>query len=426
MALRDSSQLNDRSDTSSQLSLNPELTRNLYSELNDLKKITGSPQSGNSLEIPPLFSGQGDQKILKNIDHQLQDIDQLLNQLANNSGGSTHESGDGHHQKHHGGKSKGHGHGGENPPAGTNPGNPGDPPSNPGDPPPNPGTASKSKFLMGTAVSGDNIPAFDKSVGFDQNELNVYVNQNRGKTINAQSLTDDLKSGVTPMVSLRTTDYSNVASGGDDNYLKQQANSLADALKNSNSPNSQILLRPDWEMNLNLNHKYGSPQQFVQAWQQMHDVVSKQLTADGVDPSRVKWVFAPGTYHYNDNGAWSAPAVEQAAKQLAPDIDYIGADGYTPGSGAPQSPSQIFGQTLDLAKSLDKPFFIAETGVASTHGVQGELDYFKEMEQFVQENKQYIGGISWFSEGQNDVRNNPTVEQAFGQMEQEITSLYGN
>ncbi|HEY9712987.1 MAG TPA: glycosyl hydrolase, partial [Chroococcales cyanobacterium] len=296
-------------------------------------------------------------------------------------------SGD-HHPK------PGHGKHRRPPGSGDPPPGSGDPPPGSGDPPP-PVTGDGHVIVCSALQPKDynasyleqGLTNFDKTVGVDQGIQMMYVNQNLGKTPDVAAMQNDAKNGVIPMLSLRTVNYADVASGKDDAYLQQVANDLKQV-------NGTVYLRPNWEMDGGKRQQYGTPQEYIAAWQHMHDFMQKA----GV--TNVKWVWAPDAPAFDSKvPSWSSPA-----KNYYPGsqyVDLIGADGYSGGNGqAYKSPEQIFSSGVAFANQEGKPFIIAETGVNSSLGAATDAQYMQQMTTFI-ENNPDIQALSWFSEGAN-------------------------
>jgi hypothetical protein len=328
--------------------------------------------------------------------------------------------------KHHG--KGGHHHpgnptppGGDSPPGTTPPGGdtpPGQTTPPGGDTPPGqttPPTSSDGKLLLGTAVIPGDVGAssysqalqnFDNKVGVQSNEQMLYTNQNLGKTPDVASMQADAKAGITPVLSLRTVDYADVASGKDDAYLTQVA-------KDVKSVDGTVIMRPNWEMDGSARQQYGTPEQFKAAWIHMHDL----FAAQGV--TNAKWAFTPDAQAYNSKvPSWSSPASEYYPGNQY--VDYIGSDGYSGLHGAAaQSPSEIFSAGVNFAQQQGKPFMIGETGVNTGLGTQTDVKYMQDMAAYIKANPD-IQALSWFTEGNNSVLGNSQEIAAYNAMEKSL------
>ncbi|HEY9714890.1 MAG TPA: glycosyl hydrolase, partial [Chroococcales cyanobacterium] len=272
------------------------------------------------------------------------------------------------------------------------------------------------KVVIGSAFQPGDVGAssqeqglinFDKKTGFNQGIQMMYVNQNLGKVPDVAAMQNDVKNGVIPMLSLRTTDYADVASGKDDAYLQKVANDLKQV-------NGTVYLRPNWEMDGGQRQQYGTPQDFVKSWQYMHDFMQKA----GV--TNVKWVWTPDSAAFDQKvPSWSSPAKEYYPGSQY--VDLIGSDGYSGIKGAAyQSPDQIFNSGLQFAEQQGKPFVIGETGVNSGFGAATDVKYIQQMTDWIKSNPD-VQYVSWFSEGNNSIFSSPQEAAAFTEMEKQVT-----
>jgi hypothetical protein len=298
---------------------------------------------------------------------------------------------------------------GDTPPPGSVPPGGDTPPSGQPTPP------ADGKLLLGTAVIPGDVGAstysqalqnFDNKVGVSSNEQMLYTNQNLGKTPDVASMQADVKAGITPVLSLRTIDYADVASGKDDAYLTQVA-------KDVKSVDGTVIMRPNWEMDGSARQQYGTPEQFKAAWIHMHDL----FAAQGV--TNAKWAFTPDAQAYDSKEpSWSSPASEYYPGNQY--VDYIGSDGYSGLHGAAaQSPSQIFSAGVNFAEQQGKPFMIGETGVNTGLGTQTDVKYMQDMAAYIKANPD-IQALSWFTEGSNSVLGNPQEIAAYNAMEKSL------
>jgi hypothetical protein len=349
--------------------------------------------------------------------------------------GRDHKKG-GHHHGHKPGDPT-------NPGGPTNPGDPTNPGTNPIEPPPPitnpveptpPGTTppiTDGKFLLGTAVIPGDVGAsnenqainnFSKDVGVQQQEQMFYTNQNvpGRSSVDVAGMIKDAQQGITPVLSLRTLDYKSVTNGSDDAYLKQVAADMkaVQAAGKAAGYSGDVILRPNWEMDGSARQAYGTPAEFVSSWQHMHDVISSQ----GV--TNVKWAFTPDSQSYDSKvPGWSSPVSQYYPGNNY--VDYIGADGYSGlGGAAYKTPDQIFSSGVAFAQQHGKQFYIGETGVANTGidpstGKAYNVEYMQQMAAYIKANPD-IAGMSWFSEGSNNILNNPAEQAAFTQMEKDL------
>jgi hypothetical protein len=153
----------------------------------------------------------------------------------------------------------------------------------------------------------------------------------------------DLANGRIPMISWGDQDTLRVASGADDELIRQRADAVA-------ALGRPVLLRWFWEMDGNRYRTVAhSPQQYVAAWRHLHDL----FAAEGA--TNVRWVWCPNASAFGDGTA-------QRFYPGAAYVDWVCADGY----GYPwkiSSFATIFEAFHHWGASTGKPLMVGEWGV---------------------------------------------------------------
>jgi hypothetical protein len=153
----------------------------------------------------------------------------------------------------------------------------------------------------------------------------------------------DLANGRIPMISWGDQDTLRVASGADDELVRQRADAVA-------ALGRPVLLRWFWEMDGNRYRTVAhSPQQYVAAWRHLHDL----FAAEGA--TNVRWVWCPNASAFGDGTA-------QRFYPGAAYVDWVCADGY----GYPWKTSSfaaIFEAFHHWGASTGKPLMVGEWGV---------------------------------------------------------------
>jgi hypothetical protein len=152
------------------------------------------------------------------------------------------------------------------------------------------------------------------------------------------------------MLSWNGTDTRLIASGAEDQIIKQRAR----AIKATGRP---IFLRYQWEMDRpNVKEKIHSPRAFIAAWKHIRGIFRRQ----GVD--NVAWVWCPTAKGFSDhpNASSYYPGDDQ--------VDWVCADVY-PGHDNPyRNLSEAAKRFLSWARTHPKPVMIGEFGVPRSYG----------------------------------------------------------
>ncbi|RTL38004.1 MAG: hypothetical protein EKK48_22140 [Candidatus Melainabacteria bacterium] len=227
-------------------------------------------------------------------------------------------------------------------------------------PPPPPGSNPPADILFGGYTSGswrgnEARDALDREIG-GKAELEQFYRPMGGSITDLKNyIQGDLDRGILPEVSLnpRKNDfnYTDIASGKHDQYFRDLATQLGN-MKDAKGNPAEILMRPGWEFNLRWMKNMGTSEQYVAAFQHMHDIFQQE------GANNVKFVWSPGS-KLDMSGLGSEPDLQHywpGAKY----VDVVGPDGYC---NRDQSFEQIFNPAMDLAQRIGKSFMVSETGV---------------------------------------------------------------
>src|SRR5262249_36610633 len=122
-------------------------------------------------------------------------------------------------------------------------------------------------------------------------------------------ISQDIKNGVEPMISMPAGNSKDISNGKYDQYLEQLAKQIKAAGGN-------VMFRYGYEMdNGHVEKNAGTPQDFVKAWQHIHDIFQKE------GATNAKFVWCPTAQGYKTGKAdnyWPGSKY----------VDELGADGY--------------------------------------------------------------------------------------------------
>jgi hypothetical protein len=153
----------------------------------------------------------------------------------------------------------------------------------------------------------------------------------------------DLANGRIPMISWGDQDTRRVASGTDDDLIRQRADVVA-------ALGHPVLLRWFWEMDGNRYRTVAhSPADYVAAWRHLHDLFAERAA------DNVRWVWCPNASAFSDG----------TAQRFYPGdayVDWVCADGYAyPWNTA--SFADIFKDFHRWGAGTGKPLMVGEWGV---------------------------------------------------------------
>ena len=151
------------------------------------------------------------------------------------------------------------------------------------------------------------------------------------------------------------------------------------------------------------------PSNFIAAWRHVHHVVAVELDAQGVSPSQVQWVLAPGAHNWPD----------QAGNQIAdyypgPSyVDVLGMDGYNWGGSGWRSFQQLFDSGYQALTALDPnlPLMLAE--FASDPNGGDRAAWIQNAARALSQSYPRIVAFNWFDEGHWALSNSDGSYAAF-------------
>ncbi|CAN5615964.1 hypothetical protein BH10CYA1_BH10CYA1_12930 [soil metagenome] len=238
------------------------------------------------------------------------------------------------------------------------------PPQPPGgDPTPPVGGGTDHDILFGGFTNGNwrgnaARDALDQEIG-GRADLEQFYRPMGGSISDLRDyIQGDLNRGITPEVSLNPKandfNYADIASGHHDQYfhdLAQQLGSMKDAQGNP----AEILLRPGWEFNLRHMQSMGTSEEYVRAYQHMHDIFQQE------GASNVKFVWSPGQ-KLDMSGIGTQPDLQHYWPG-AQYVDVVGPDGYSTPDNHFKSFDELFKPAMDLAQRTGTSFMVSETGI---------------------------------------------------------------
>ena len=162
------------------------------------------------------------------------------------------------------------------------------------------------------------------------------------------------------------------------------------------------------EMNApNTHHGLGTPGQFVQAWDHIHQLAAS-AHLDWNDGGRIHWVFIMTHAGYEPmatRGAWAQNDPSPTAFWPGDsEVNIVAADGYNSDGcklrGDSVTPEGLFGPLISFARANGGlPVFVAEWGGTPRDPSGGQAAFIHQMESFVSTNHQVAGVMYWNNMG---------------------------
>jgi hypothetical protein len=228
--------------------------------------------------------------------------------------------------------------------------------------------------------------------------------------------------GTTILVSLDTfppygPSYASIAAGHQDGVIRAFLQSVNQAAVTYHLSAIYVTFEHEAD-NLSKRRGLGSPAQFIQAWDHVHQLaVSAHL--DWNQGGRLHWVFILMHYGYINGKAGSYwPGTGE--------VDVVGVDGYNRGgcghSGAqppPASPASLFGTTISFAAAHGHlPVFIAEWGSVAYSAPSVRVSFIQQMQAFVAANPSIAATMYWDSQARCNyiINNSPSSLAALASM----------
>jgi hypothetical protein len=199
--------------------------------------------------------------------------------------------------------------------------------------------------------------------------------------------------GSTLLVSLdsKDTSYASIAAGNEDTAITTFLKAVNQAAIKYKLGSIYVTFEhePDNESHRSL----GSPVQFVQAWDHVHQL-AESAHLDWNDGGRLRWVLI---LIHDTYSSWRMGEFWPGNGE----VDLLAADGYNSfgcGSGGQkqeQTPADTFGPLLSFAASHgDLPVFLAEWGSADIPSGE-QATYINQMQSYVAANSEIAGALYW-------------------------------
>lgn len=215
--------------------------------------------------------------------------------------------------------------------------------------------------------------------------------------------------GSTLLVSLDTVPggptYSSIAAGSRDAAISAFLKAVNQAAVRYHL--GAIYFSFEHEMNAeNTHHGLGSPGQFIQAWDHIHQLaVSAHL--DWNNGGRIHWVFImthTGYVPMATRAGWAQDDPSPTAFWPGNgEVDIVAADGYNSDGcklqGDSVTPEGLFGPLLSFARANGLPVFVAEWGSTPRNPGGGQGAFIRQMESFVSTNHEVAGVMYWNNMG---------------------------
>lgn len=202
-----------------------------------------------------------------------------------------------------------------------------------------------------------------------------------------------LTGGRTVIASLDSdgTSYASIAAGNKDASILTFLRSVNQAAITHHL--GSIYVSFEHEPDAHLARPLGTPAQFVQAWDHVHQL-AETAHLDWNDGGRLHWVFI---LIHNSYSSWRAGAFWPGPGEA----DIVAADGYNSagcnGRGQPQmTPATLFDPLLSFATAHSMPAFITEWGSdTKPSGIQPE--FIQEMQAYVAAHPRIAAALYWNS-----------------------------
>jgi hypothetical protein len=231
--------------------------------------------------------------------------------------------------------------------------------------------------------------------------------------------------GTTVLVSLDTfpphgPSYASIAAGREDGTIRSFLESVERAAVTYHLSAIYVTFEHEAD-NISRHQGLGSPAQFVQAWDHIHQLaVSAHL--DWNQGGRIHWAMILMHHAYiNGSAASYWPGAGEA--------DVVGVDGYNSGDcrggghsrGQPQpvSPASIFAAAVSFAAAHGHlPVFIAEWGSVAYSSPSVRVSFIQQMQAFVAANPEIAAAMYWDSQARCNyvINNSPSSLAALASM----------
>lgn len=272
--------------------------------------------------------------------------------------------------------------------------------------------------ISGGALFGGDMPLTPLTSRLGRKLAIVRVYYQIGEKFHNPQVFSLMASGTTVLVSLSETpghgvSYASIAAGKQDGSIKSFLQEVEQAAVTYHL--GAIYFTFQVEAN-NPEHKgLGTPAQFVQAWDHVHQL-AVQMHLDWNQGGRMHWVFILTELAYTPmatrpkwaDSAGAAPSFWPGANE----VDIVAADGYNTGgcrgatvqnyvaSGTQVvTPEQLFDPMLDFAKTHGNlPVFIPEWASVAYASSNEQPRFIDQMGSFVAANHQIAAALYWNSQ----------------------------
>jgi hypothetical protein len=273
----------------------------------------------------------------------------------------------------------------------------------------NSGTGSRSG-VTGGALFGGNASLVSQERALGRKLAIVRDYYRFGESFPSSTDSQIMATGSTLMVSLDShpggPTYAAIAAGQEDSYLSSFLQAMNQAALRYHLP--AIYFSFEHESAFPGKHAgLGSPAQFVQAWDHIHQVAAR-MHLDWNDGGRIHWVwiqlhttFEPLNQRSGKGRRLGAPTLYWPGRN---EVDIVAADGFNhpgcPGHGGQERPQTVFGPVLSFAhQNGGLPVFITEWGSTAFPSSQGQTGFIGQMQAFVAANPEIVAVLYWNSPG---------------------------
>jgi hypothetical protein len=262
--------------------------------------------------------------------------------------------------------------------------------------------------VRGGVMFGGDVPLATAEPGLGRKLAIVRVYDHLGQPFSNPKITPIMAGGTTVLVSLDLfpgkDTYAAIAAGHEDAAIKSWLNQVERSAVKYHLP--AIYVTFEHEADVLAHHRaLGTPAQFVQAWDHIHQLAAAHLNWN--DGGRLHWVLILTHFAYI-NGRVSRfwPGTHE--------VDIVGADGYntggcrvaranhtsfSTGKTPPETPASLFGQVVRFAASHGSlPVFIAEWGSVAYRDANVRVNWIHQMQAFVQANPEITAALYWDSQ----------------------------
>lgn len=202
-----------------------------------------------------------------------------------------------------------------------------------------------------------------------------------------------MRNGSMLLVSWAGTDTRAIASGADDNWIRQRAR----AIKATGKP---IFLEWRWEMNRpNLSYQVHSPADYIAAWDHIRAIFAQEHV------NNVAWVWCPSAWAFGSGLA-------QAFYPGNNEVDWVCADVY-PKYGHYQTFAQIVQPVLRWAAHHPKPIMIGEYGIPASYSPPQRAQWLSEAAKVAREDSQ-VKALLYFDAGASGPQSAPSYTFSLG------------